>query len=330
MLKNYIFFLSLFLLSNSIKSQVFICTSDSRVFEILPDNSVTEILNLENETSSLYDIAVSPNRDFFFVSNQSILSVNSTDSTTSFLITLPDGNYTSLVYADNALFTLNNTTNILYKYDLNEENLIELGNTNHSTPGDLTFYKGNIIFPDYPNIIAFNLTTNSISEFNCLSNEFNNCWGIANNSSDCISNEVYMTDAYDIWKVDLETGEKNRIITNDAYDNKAVYGLCALNEDISSQCESIELEPQNCSLSTQDVSLGNNYLKVYPNPFVEEINIEDTHKIKKIEVYDLTGKLVFKFDEINNKNKLPIESGVYLLNIYLKNNSKLIRKIVKK
>ncbi|MDG1790016.1 MAG: T9SS type A sorting domain-containing protein [Flavobacteriaceae bacterium] len=85
--------------------------------------------------------------------------------------------------------------------------------------------------------------------------------------------------------------------------------------------------------------LGDNDLiaptvSLYPNPSNELINISlDKDRLTKIELFDITGKLLFKKELNSNIYALNIAnypSGTYLVKVYNQNNASLNKKIIKK
>lgn len=85
--------------------------------------------------------------------------------------------------------------------------------------------------------------------------------------------------------------------------------------------------------------LGDNDLIVptvslYPNPSNELINISfGEDQLSKLELYDITGKLLFKKELNANTYALNIANyplGTYLVKVYNQNNASLNKKIIKK
>ena len=85
--------------------------------------------------------------------------------------------------------------------------------------------------------------------------------------------------------------------------------------------------------------LGDNDLiiptvSLYPNPSNELINISfGEDRLSMIELYDITGKLLFKKELNANTYALNIAnypSGTYLVKVYNQNNALLNKKIIKK
>lgn len=79
-------------------------------------------------------------------------------------------------------------------------------------------------------------------------------------------------------------------------------------------------------LSTED--FNNNEFNVYPNPIVDNLNIQSTEAVNRVTVYDVLGKIVLSSTpgiaspSIDMSN---VTSGVYLVNITTENSSKTIK-----
>ena len=75
-------------------------------------------------------------------------------------------------------------------------------------------------------------------------------------------------------------------------------------------------------------------ISVYPNPSNDLINIKlDDNQLSKIELYDITGKLLFKKNLKANNYVLNIAnypSGIYLLKIFNQNSMFINKKVIKK
>jgi len=83
------------------------------------------------------------------------------------------------------------------------------------------------------------------------------------------------------------------------------------------------------TLGINEVSLENSF-SIYPNPANDFIIINNTDWIKSKTIYSITGQLVKK--ETNQNEKIDIsnlQQGVYLLEIETTNNQKVTKKIVK-
>ncbi|MCX6258488.1 MAG: T9SS type A sorting domain-containing protein [Bacteroidia bacterium] len=78
---------------------------------------------------------------------------------------------------------------------------------------------------------------------------------------------------------------------------------------------------------------GNNKIKVYPNPFNEQIyftNLNDNPVISKVNIYNVQGQLLIsKQVETNYVNTVSLSSGIYIMEFIFNDHSKCYRKIIK-
>jgi len=99
-----------------------------------------------------------------------------------------------------------------------------------------------------------------------------------------------------------------------------------------------ELMVDNISVSTttylDNVSKQNTEVKVFPNPVNEEINITINEiDVRYVKVYSITGKLLiepeFKIGtNVIRISQLHLKNGIYLLEITLANNEKIIERLI--
>lgn len=78
------------------------------------------------------------------------------------------------------------------------------------------------------------------------------------------------------------------------------------------------------NLKTIDFDSSATFLKVYPNPTKGILHIEKELEPKKIEVFDLTGKVVFKSKFVNKIDLSTLPKGVYLVKTDLKQTVKVV------
>ena len=84
----------------------------------------------------------------------------------------------------------------------------------------------------------------------------------------------------------------------------------------------------NCQSLSVNENKNLNHDNIYPNPFSDYIYVQDSYK--KIEIYELSGKLLKSFEKPNEKVDLStLEKGIYLIKMY-KVNDILTEKIIKK
>ncbi len=109
------------------------------------------------------------------------------------------------------------------------------------------------------------------------------------------------------------------------------YAKCIYDVDTSCQ----KSKAGGRSIDNTSVNLGESIL-IYPNPIESSdnlINIVASEQIKIVELFDLSGRLIFiKTNVFNNNVKLEnqfLESGIYSIRITDINNKKTIKKIIK-
>ncbi|MBN1599335.1 MAG: T9SS type A sorting domain-containing protein [Bacteroidales bacterium] len=91
------------------------------------------------------------------------------------------------------------------------------------------------------------------------------------------------------------------------------------------------LEPGENFLSPVENTLMNNELAVYPNPFESQFTVELSDNIRKLEIIDLQGCIVFTKELLNKKIlqiSTELNSGTYFLKVYTSDEI-LMQKIVK-
>ncbi|WP_230034267.1 fibronectin type III domain-containing protein [Chryseobacterium sp. Bi04] len=72
-------------------------------------------------------------------------------------------------------------------------------------------------------------------------------------------------------------------------------------------------------------------LKVYPNPFTDNINISDVSQVKSVSVIDLAGRVVKTIESPSSVLQLgDLNHGMYLAVLYMKDGSKQTFKVIKK
>lgn len=85
------------------------------------------------------------------------------------------------------------------------------------------------------------------------------------------------------------------------------------------------------NLSTSEISGNKNNIKVYPNPFVDVLNISKTDQVKSVSVTDISGKLIKTVEKPSSVLQLgDLKQGVYMLILEMKDGSKQVIKSIKK
>ncbi|SHL63532.1 T9SS type A sorting domain-containing protein [Chryseobacterium polytrichastri] len=85
------------------------------------------------------------------------------------------------------------------------------------------------------------------------------------------------------------------------------------------------------NLATSETSGAKNIIKVYPNPFVDDLNISDITKVKSVLVNDISGRLVKTIDNPGSSLHLgDLKSGMYLLTLEMKDGTRQSIKVIKR
>jgi hypothetical protein len=89
-----------------------------------------------------------------------------------------------------------------------------------------------------------------------------------------------------------------------------------------------------CSTTGINSLSVSNQITIYPNPFMDDLQIKAPNFIKKIIIYDVIGNKVKEFHVGNNTSKLSLNMneltpGIYFTEIYYADNTSVIRKITK-
>ena len=85
------------------------------------------------------------------------------------------------------------------------------------------------------------------------------------------------------------------------------------------------------SLSTTDIVQQNEEISIYPNPFTDFLQISNAKNISKIEVFDLSGRIIKSIKKPANPiNLSDLKSGMYIIMINQDNQPTQNFKIIKK
>jgi len=311
---------------------IFFSTSDNEIFRLNEDNSITSITSVVGLSDAIWDIAISPDNEFYGLVKNEIIKINILDGSFEVVTELPslidnygfdEFFYSSLVCSNNyELFTLENETTVLYKYNILEDTLVELDTIGSYTPGDMTFYKGNLFIAQNGKIKAYNLQSKTLKTIFCLPSENYFLWGLANDFDNCDENKIISSNPNGgIWELNIETGVSDSILS---VEDITIYGLASINENLASYCR-FEFEEINCT-TTSIQNPKPEKLTIYPNPTHGSFFINSNLDIKKVEIYDLEGKLnkiiINPFDEID---VTFLNSGFYFLKCYSKNEISLVK-----
>lgn len=326
-------YLFLIIFTNIGESQIYyFSTIDDEIYRFNENNTLELISIIQNLPAPIFDIAISSDSTFYGISDGKIIELNLIDGSFNVLINLssPSDSYTSLVCNNqNELFFIDNESSELFKFNIFEQSIESIAFLGFNTPGDLTFFKGNIIFPSFPYIKAFNLENNTISNIFCIPEINGVIWGMSNDFSSCQNNRILASNLVGkVWEIDFD----NQVIDTLDIDTEGltIYGMASINENLAAEC-SFQFEDIKCVTSVDSHGLSNNFeIFFFPNPINDILYIESNEVINRIEIYNLSGNKVKSFYDIQDNIQLnDLNQGIFLIKIVTSSGEHL-RKILKK
>ena len=84
------------------------------------------------------------------------------------------------------------------------------------------------------------------------------------------------------------------------------------------------------SLATGESIVNENGVKVHPNPFTDFIRISDVKDVVSVSIVDMSGRMVKTVKPANEINLSSLKSGMYLINLKMKDGSVKTVKSIKK
>ena len=192
----------------------------------------------------------------------------------------------------------------------------------------------NVSYEDYVNIYHPGHYLTSPTEENVIT------WTITDNQDNIVAQETLTDEAIFAFNHNIPTSETMNV---SALLINEVAGVACMIEDLL-YWEETEVIPGVFTYRWEFLygnvgTLGINDLiaptvSLYPNPSNDLINISfDKDQLQKIELYDTTGKLLFKSDLNTNTYALNIAnypSGVYFVRVFNQNNVFVNKQIIKK
>ena len=117
--------------------------------------------------------------------------------------------------------------------------------------------------------------------------------------------------------------------TLDNFSQSDIHGINMLHNNYGNDAYYDNIRITSTTLGTEDQEINN--IKIYPNPTSDfvYIDLHDTHSVKELTVYNITGKQVVsqKTTKIDLRS-LPV--GTYILKVSFTNGQHLIRKVIKR
>ncbi|MBT8256250.1 MAG: T9SS type A sorting domain-containing protein [Bacteroidia bacterium] len=282
------------------------------------DFSVTQVLTVNTSTyGAMLDIAFNPDGRLFATTNfNTLIEIDLSTQQVSVIATLPSGGtYPGLgANANNELVTSKFLQQELYSYDIDTQEFSLVAN-NISTPGDFSYFKGNLIYPSFFNDFIKAFDGSNIVNVGC---SVPLLFGIANVFEDCETNTIYAFD--EDAKVYLYTlGEPEFEVVADLWtETGPIFGAATTTEYMASACDLVVPNSVECSvLSVNDYNPFGISLLI--NPVMDGIelliprpNFQLTYTLFNVQGASVCNGLVnSSYIDIGN-----LTAGWYILKLY--------------
>lgn len=302
-----------------------------------PDLNVTPLTSLYFSGDQIWDIAFAPDGKLYGALSDALIEIDVAQGTYTVVYEFPvSGQYNSLVCnSNNQIITLEYNSRNLITIDL--ATFTEVSNVvlTESSPGDLTFYKGNLIFQGATsnNILSFD--GNNLKTVACairrMSGENFLFFGLSNYTDSCENSFVYgfSEDGY-VYRYNIESKTNEEVGILD-YFSGPINGSTSINEYSASACPFLDLDEVNCNLKITEEQLTN--ILLYPNPVEDILHIQDLNIPEEMffTIYSLEGRKLTEDILTPQIDFTQFAQGIYFIEIY--NKSKTLsttKKILKK
>lgn len=334
-LQSLMFLFMLLIATKTVAQEVYAVSNDKKIYRINGDYSTTYLSTAGPTNFLIGDIAIAPSGEMYGVAGPDIYRINPLTGQTTFIVQMPPCCYASLVCSnDYELYMINSPSKDLYKYNLFTHAITNVAHLGFDTSGDLTFYKGNIIFQTGSDdgtmymIKAYNPVTHSLKDIMC-SPQYFQLWGLTTKFSSCGSGTILAVNPTpSLLSLDFDNHTYTTLPL--VYPpSQNIYGLASTNEYLGSLCPSEDLSDLDCMLSA--AYFDRNEVSVYPTPAEDKLYLKNIEGVSSVEVYDMTGKLVIlqKGKSIKEITVTELSKGMYLLKME-NENGLFTKKIIKK
>lgn len=318
-MKNIVLFVLLFPLVG-LSQDFFISTSENKIYQLDADYNATLRVTVDSLDGQIYDIAFAPDGTLYGVVNNMLIEISLEDGSHEEIVELSPSMEPAAVTSltcnsDYELIFIDNGNFQLLKYDLLTD-AIELIDTNDAfnTPGDVTLYRGNVLFPNFPYLKAYNLLNGTISNIACLPEVNGLLWGIATDFNSCDTGQILAVNVVgEVWEFGVYEGLVNANQTNPP--NLSTYGMASVSEHLFSECNFV-FKDISCISSTEEGMANGTEYQPFPNPFRDQLSISNITDVLVVALYNIEGTLVYQA-----KNEaLPLEvsflpTGCYFLRV---------------
>lgn len=316
---------------NLFGQDIFVVGINNKVYQLDSNNNLLYHGDI-NSNMVTGDIAIAPNGKMYSLKNGSgtnleILEIDFINNTATIIDTLPipaSGSYSLTCSNSYELFALGSNYE-LWKYNLLTGTSSFVANLGSSSPGDITFYKGNIIFQsdNGGNIKSYNLANGNINTILCIPNSVSTLlWGLGNVFTACGNEKIIASDNTNkFYELNISNGTVNLINVNTGIlpVNVQILGMASTSEHYATLCNSEQLAEVDCSMSTAENS-DDKIINIYPNPTDGFLFFNSTKSISSVNIYDSNGRNLKSYKTVSNYIDIGfLSNGVYLFEIDIDN-----------
>lgn len=98
-----------------------------------------------------------------------------------------------------------------------------------------------------------------------------------------------------------------------------------------SDSEIKDITNDTCNGTLKNIEVSKTNIKIYPNPASQKINLNSNSRIKSIQIYSVTGQLVYEKLSLNSEEVIDItniKAGVYFINVIDENDILVSNKLL--
>lgn len=227
---------------------------------------------------------------------------------------------------NNELLLINGSQQLI-TFNLDSLSITSEENIGDTTPGDLTFYKGNLIFQSASTKDIVRYANNQLITVVC--GNYLSFFGFSNFVTNCGENLVYAFESGNVYQFNIESNTVEQV-ANIYLGGAEIFGATSVNEYLASACPVEELQEVNCDLNITEELVSN--LQLHPNPVKDFLHIQNLNFSEDLffSLYSINGKVLKKDILSSEINLSQLSLGIYLMNIYNKSKSVIITKKILK
>ena len=286
------------------------------------DLNVTPLASFNFNGDQILDIAFAPDGTLYGTNSDAIIEIDLQNGTSSVVYEFPvPGQYNSLVCnSANEIVTLEYNTAHLITIDLATFTQVSDVVLAESSPGDLTFYRGNLIFQGTTsnNILRYNGTDllRVACPMTLPSQEYALLLGFSNYTDQCESNFIYGFSQFgDVYHYDL-TSNTAEYVGDLGNANDLVNGSASMNEYTASSCPVVDMDEVSCTVEVPEEQLPD--IRLYPNPVLDILHIAGPGRLDKLlfTLCALDGRKLMEGNVPPEMDLTQLSPGIYVLDIH--------------